>query len=108
MKAIDLRLGNFVLHNGRVVEITMARYIEDFNDGKIELLPIPLTEEWLVNFGAEKDGDCFNLHGLKMYYENGIGSYYHINNELIIYLDFVHQLQNFYFVASNGEELTIK
>jgi len=88
--------------------------------------PIPLTEEWLIKFGAEKSNDEYggfflpkhNGTRLRIKYAEryigeskvkcwsiffGIGRY----GGFYVQADHVHQLQNLYF-ALTGEELTIK
>jgi hypothetical protein len=107
MKATELRLGNLILHKGQVTEITMARYIGDFNDGKIELNPIHLTEEWLVKFGDYigyyfSDLGKFEKYDDGWYFINSDDGF--VNDKPILYL---HTFQNFYF-ALTGKELTIK
>lgn len=61
MKASELRIGNLIYEKRPLdldYRITDVRYIA--NDLAIEFIePIPLTEEWLLKFGFEKDGDSF-------------------------------------------------
>lgn len=117
MKATELRLGNLVYFtNGNVAfKITEIDNIgfgieNDFETTWVEheeIEPIPLTEEWLLEFGANK------------YEFDHKANQYRIENMLFVIrentffdygtgvkLQFVHQLQNLYF-ALNGEELTI-
>ncbi len=111
MKATELRIGNWI--NDGDGDFTVSRktlaHVETFPN---KFKPIPLTEEWLVKLGFEKD-------------EMG---YYYIDDEIYSFVDreqkgfmlviayveyketyikHVHQLQNLYF-ALIGEELTIK
>jgi len=68
------------------------------------LEPIPLTEEWLLNFGYTKeDSNFWNLGHIVWEYDGGV----FICNKNGITLKYVHQLQNLYF-ALTGRELTIK
>lgn len=130
MKATDLRIGNWIIHedtfgmvyNETTKQITNGSELDDLQLSQSK--PIPLTEEWLVKFGFEKSWSCmdydryqkegFNM--LKDYGEQCIklprdgGGYIHLNcgyydNE--IDFDYVHQLQNLYH-ALTGKELTIK
>ncbi len=113
MKATELRLGNLVLHKGQVIEISMARYIEDFNDGKIELNPIPLTDEWLVKFGFTKDCDVYLANkgtdkSLCIWKWDSLSfAFTDWEGHTKVTLNYVHQLQNLYF-ALTGEELEPK
>jgi hypothetical protein len=116
----ELRIGNYiywdnpkkknVVHTVRaVLEFSLHTTplaicgIEDFS-------PIPLTEQWLIDFGFEKGndimGDCFyieqnnNVNDFAIHLHDG--KYTDILNDL--YIDSVHQLQNLYF-ALTGKEL---
>ena len=115
MKASELRIGNYV--NDRFdAEVTVC----DITNGGInlnygystisidELKPIPLTEEWLLSFGFEKNGnnqfilmegsvDILFNKDLNGWTCDGI-------NFSINMTEHVHQLQNLYF-ALTGEEL---
>ena len=71
---------------------------------------IPLTDEWLKRAGFELYQDdkdrYYHFEGFKLWqHENEL--FYHINSELLIYPDYVHQLQNLFF-ALTGSELKIK
>ena len=126
MKANELRVGNHI-QNGIVVEIkhTVSRikylYLGKeerycFND-YADLIPIPLTEEWLVKSGFEKVDDSFFLKGFEVWQtdcgnEKGneyVGFFYPLRDRGMMDLEikFIHQLQNLYF-ALTGEELKIK
>jgi hypothetical protein len=111
MKASELRIGNYVYFHGDVEEIN----IDHFNIFNIKkdgaLLPIPLTEEWLLRFGFEKNGnnqfilmegsvDILFNKDLNGWTCDGI-------NFSINMTEHVHQLQNLYF-ALTGEELNFK
>ena len=115
MKNTELRSGNFVkwadcsenLSVGQVTEIT-ASGIWSGNWPVKE--PIPLTEEWLVKFGFEEDGEQdYRFYLL----DESIA--YDIDDKCIrisgswewAKIHHVHQLQNLYF-ALTGVELEIK
>ena len=124
MKAEELRIGNTIKINGIVVNID-SRTLFDWNDRRVKE-PIPLTTEWLLKFGFEKDEDFGNWHlndyeifsirndrfrifsaGVKegsVHWYNGSSDDYYSSTKKIQY---VHQLQNLYY-ALTGEELTIK
>ena len=132
MKATDLRIGNLVTDKWsvgkypfKIVSLgkTICHYFghQEFSAKYEDLEPIPLTEEWLINFGFEK---AKHSHGYDCYIKDGFdfdivshGRYL----VLAIYTDesctnslyfahgrfeYVHQLQNLYF-ALTGAELTI-
>jgi len=124
VKATDLRIGNLIFDN-----ISEEPTIVDWVTIKVCYLeddvyePIPLTEEWLLKFGFEKDEnigfddfifsiDIFNIFQCK--YELNSFSYpllmrYGNPNEYksATSVFYVHQLQNLY-KALTGEELKIK
>ena len=122
IKANELRIGNYVYALKSTPEP-----IRIGNDYSIYLdrdySPIPLTEEWLLNFGFEKndhliiltlnkctfieldnDGDFYNVF-IKQYdtTDKSINDTIALDIELIN----VHQIQNLYF-ALEGEELELK
>ena len=123
----ELRIGNLVYFNDIIVEIAsisntgeelnIAYYdsvgIYDYIDIRL-LKPIPLTRERLDDFGFDTfqyggQGNVTNTGTLKdievCLIHNTIyrGGYRAINYKL----EYVHQLQNFYFATEN-EELKIK
>jgi len=121
MKANELRIGNLVSNDGCLNTIenlmsdgvcTLKTMQGNFIHAKYDLIkPIPLTEEWLVKFGFEKDGDDLvldtDLFLLVSYNDDDFVHLKSNNLETIISIKYVHQLQNLYF-ALTGEELTIK
>ena len=120
MEAREFRLGNYFMSN--IVQQIGIEHLEFLLNEKLDhsvMKLIPLTEEWLLKFGFEKEG-----HGFK--------EYWHLNDfEIEIHGDrfplriwggesaphltqfighrtkHVHELQNLYY-ALTGEELTIK
>ena len=128
MKVEELRIGNWVMPSVDDIPYrvsTIARnyvYVElmtEITQGIKEIKPIPLTEEWLYNFGFELDNG-FTTYIIKIFkgylivaldgswgvykdeYSNRTGSSY--NNKIKI--EYVHQLQNLYFTLT-GEDLII-
>ena len=74
--------------------------------------PIPITEEWLLKFGFELDGDEYynDIHGVYPNVKDGGYCFMVFESEYITVntiLKHVHQLQNLYFALA-GEELEIK
>ena len=122
MKANELRIGNYI--NYRIVDKLDERqewdeasiidgqdldYLEK-NPNDKDFQPIPLTEEWLLKFGFEKDLDGFYRKKASylievLFHDNGII----VTNQSVSlkHIEYIHQLQNLYF-ALTGEELTIK
>lgn len=115
MKAQDLRIGNLVYAHkiglkpleGELIEKVIEKG-EDI-DNAFWWTPIPLTEEWLIKFGFEKDD---NVRGYvhKSFRHVSI-TFFHLTVihlcigdvvETPIY--YVHEVQNLYF-ALTGEEL---
>ena len=143
MKTTELRLGNFVgiketalhadgcNHLEAVFEIEeIKKYVVQFKDyhaGEYykDLKPIPLTEQWLLDFGFEEtieesfikefDGATliiFIINGVaeliykhySSYSENEIDV---VNAVCLLSVEYVHQLQNLYS-ALTQEELILK
>jgi len=122
MKATELRIGNQIMFTIKfdkqpedIISITAndftlcMKYPDNYK-------PIPLTEEWLLKFGFEKQGhvkfigeayDRFVLGKNGIYSVNEIAYIYEVNDHDLCELKYVHQLQNLYF-SLTGEELTIK
>ena len=141
MKARELRIGNFI--NGtyhdyddgsqedienetlcKVVTLDVSgngdypiyvysdEDIEHFSDFE----PIPLTEEWLVNFGfnaksinhnfrIESNVD-FQISSALRNCKTDERSVFYLESKFGTKIEYVHQLQNLYF-ALTGEELTL-
>jgi hypothetical protein len=102
MKASELRIGNIVRYgaNNRVLDaelfLQLLKYTTPFE-------PIPLTEEWLLKFGFEfTNGYGFKIFGNWLQKEDDV-YFYNVNGNFV-QINYVHQLQNLYFVLT-GEEL---
>lgn len=110
IKAEELRIGNWVYDGFQHFQITASDIliIADKHNG-LFIQPIPLTEEWLVRFGATT-----------YEFDNGQPNQYRIGEDLYVIRDgvitdygtsvklpFVHTLQNLYF-AKRGKELTLQ
>jgi hypothetical protein len=127
MKANELRIGNYYNYNGEILRVEPS-VIEDLCDSEEKnwCKPIPLTEEWLLKFGFEKQVMNYSKNidlfggGKKLCFS---GDYLYIidsEKQNTIPTDvvtiwnkdvkkefYVHQLQNLYFSLMD-EELTIK
>lgn len=120
MKATELRIGN-ITSKGMVTALPMgASHSEwniqvnymyyDFDD----VSPVPLTEEWLIKFGFNKekmnapgiaiwdefyrDNFCIGNHG------TGLTHYHFIATQgMVIEVMYVHELQNLFFAFKKQE-----
>lgn len=109
IKSNELRIGNLVYYEKDKCNVNVG--VGDFLYKENEYFqPIPLTKEWLVKFGFETfqyggQGNITNAGTLKdievCLIHNTIyrGGYRAINYKL----EYVHQLQNFYFATENEE-----
>lgn len=115
MKANELRVGNYVhceLWEGA------RKLFKILPEATKILLPIPLTEEWLLRLGFtmenEDSSNCnrdYRVKGMNIYIQH----HFDCNDFIVVFLDnpinisvkTVHQLQNLYF-ALTGEELELK
>lgn len=123
MNKTEARIGNFIKYgthevilsgidkDGRVwTDPVLDGYIDNYEG-------IPLTEDWLINFGFEKESkEYFNREtkyaNLLLFYSEHHNKYWYFadverrqyNSTLPIL--YVHQLQNLYF-ALTGKELSV-
>lgn len=76
-----------------------------------EIQPIPLTEEWLLKFGAlKKRTGIFDISRFQLIWKENYKYWYVIDKTKQTYLtkiEFVHEFQNFNFTL-NAQELTLK
>lgn len=130
MKANELRIGNLVNTSKGIRScIDVMCDSVSFEDIECDILdniePIPLTEEWLLKFGANQHGNPDNIEDMyhfkltnnsALYVCTQEGDIQYANTGKALYLidgapygsfpcKYVHQLQNLYF-ALTGEELT--
>lgn len=128
LSAKDLRVGNLVKAHGHE---NAVHTIGEIGINKMpgltydKLQPIPLTNEWLEQFGFMK-GNLYtggephykfpNHHSNDYLCKDGNGYDWHVNSgdewgntvtPLVNQIKYVHQLQNLYW-SLTGEELTIK
>ncbi len=112
MKASELRIGNYL----KSPEISMTEdeifrvnrdVIYFFHNYKIK--PIQLTVKWLAKANAKKVANTYILDRFLFIWKPEYGYWYVMDLDSLAYLtkiEFVHELQNFYFVMQ-GEELKI-
>lgn len=115
----ELRLGNYLRCN----DVEMSAYfivtkidksiITDFIE------PIPLTEEILIKCGFEKEIIAKSVYSrfyiiegnickYKILLNNNTLEFFAPNENGAIKLEYLHDLQNWYYVNSNKKELTIQ
>jgi hypothetical protein len=119
----EVRIGNNIFLNGKIIEVDHAivsdlQFIED--GIKMKCLdsmifePIPISSnileasKWLVEH--KEKNTCYSYDGFKIWVvdNEGINQFYHLNSETLTFFDYVHQIQNYYYAISEGEELEIK
>ena len=105
MKANELRIGNYVaMYKGDCFQLKLRDFADlEMNDGNISCSGIPLTEEWLLKFGFDRNILNANHNDIIYYSENNIaikGMLGMVKPSQCIY---VHQLQNLYFALTNEE-----
>lgn len=116
----ELKVGNYLKDKeGRKIVINRIEY-ESKNNSFINgkpidcFIPIKLTKEILLEYGFEeykekdevffRNGDCFQLHQF-----NQFGDFSYIcgdnlnGNFISTRIDFLHQLQNLYFILTGSE-----
>lgn len=118
----ELRLGNWLYESDvtkfpmQVAEIGRDVYL-DFFDNKggffecSKICPIPITEEFLLANGFELE-DFLLVRPYIEIYEVNNGWHIHIDNTrhetaVAVVVQYVHQLQNAYYLAM-GEEICLK
>lgn len=131
IQANELRIKNLLEFNGAVMEVASIHCdntIRFYNKEKTDTIgcfrineckPIPLTEQWLLEFGFTYNGWNYDL-GRFTFHAQGTdenGSFYNTEfyimknstKELLLLsyqIDHVHQIQNLYFALTN-QELTL-
>ena len=112
MKAEELRIGNLINLGNRIgiaieihvniVVVTDLEKTQDTLENIDRCKPIPLTEQWLIDFGAEKVEHKENQYRLN---ERLIvireGFFYDYGSS--VKLEFVHTIQNLYYALTNQE-----
>lgn len=113
MKANELRVGNLILWKGievKIVDVAIISRADNDPEGfNMNYKPIPLTEEWLLNFGFSiENGDYYNddVSIKQLLFEPDNERYFHFNGSRA-FIYYVHQLQNLFF-ALKGKELILK
>lgn len=107
----ELRIGNWVKRDLQPDGFQIDKYsFALFHNHQYD--PIPLTEEWLVKFGFEKNGDWVQLNfsprmGIRYYNGNSAECDIIQDDNYIAFksghIKHVHQLQNLYFALTQKE-----
>jgi hypothetical protein len=108
----ELRIGNWVYHeptidDWEIIQANPGTMIQcEINPEGFD--PIRLTEEWLLKFGFEMINKGFfelKVGNLNFEYTKDLNNnwYMLINEDIKVYLDYVHQFQNLYFSLTNKE-----
>lgn len=118
MDVRELRMGNFVqnyyIKRPYRIDADGIKHCDELNKmtefQNSSYTPIPLTEEWLIDFGFKevkpKEGVlmAFKKDSIRIEISHS-GNFYYKNKSL----PYVHLLQNvYYFNELTGEELTLK
>ncbi len=111
MNAKELRIGNYVSNQtGELKGIPVGEYVtinlENIMWAEL-YVSVPLTEQWLINFGFEKHKKIYQIHihpgclFVNMYLGRAFIKYSRVS----IDCKYVHQLQNIIYILT-GKELT--
>ena len=113
MKANELRIGNYIYSQlgnfGKVISIEPNTVILVTSEKKVQCIDadcsgVPLTEEWLLKFGFEKQGMAYVRNDFDITkWSDGRFMY---GGKINLHVDSIHQLQNLYY-ALTGEELQL-
>lgn len=126
MKANELRIGNLLMYNSPVsltsemIELNiyhlsdiLGETVLSCSDRKNAYEPIPISEEWLLNFGFDFQEPYHWFHNkiqpifiTKSFLESDTFLVKTTFGDKLTSLKFVHDLQNFYF-SITGEELEL-
>jgi len=127
IQANELRIGNIIDYFGNMCIVKSIKYdpayylivatdtngYTQYGNNIDAFEPIPLTEDWLLRFGFEKDSIIglyilFKIGYFKVWFDVKNNTYLIDNvRDIKLYIKYVHQLQNLYF-ALIGEELKVK
>ena len=105
MRANELRIGNYVHLNGKVVRIKSGKDIDKYSSNpEVEL--IPLTDEWIRKLGIEDGVLDGNMSISKSHACNFYCLYFEDEFTGTRFIKYVNTLQNLYFELT-GEELEL-
>jgi hypothetical protein len=111
LSAAELRIGNYIDYTTEREIVTMQttyEYIRLIHNGNKNFKPIPLNEEWLLNFGFDKNqspNKDIQVGVVNDDFANNIMSVVW-RGFILVKIQHVHQLQNLFYCLC-GEELTL-
>lgn len=116
MIAKELRCNNYVDFMGVVRKVTPMFILEQRQSDLANqeyLKPIPLTEDWLLRMGFERqeENNSYQLDtnfGVSFWGRDGVINTYCESNEFGNEMKYVHEIQNRFHSLSGAQELTIK
>jgi hypothetical protein len=109
IQSSELRISNYVYSSDFVIKSYspqgLFNLMKNIDDGYNNIKPIPLTEQWLIDFGFKKHTtmDIYPTYSLNNVNVND-GVVYIVGFGFVNYIKHVHELQNLYF-ALTGIEL---
>ena len=122
MKIQELRVGNYIYENNKILQITDGHNfdaVESWLEDTDFIKPILITEHILLKLGFKigvNNYDCGNYHIISKFgefylrksYKGGFYWGFDYDNEInnVNNVEYIHQLQNLYYVIT-GCELTI-
>ena len=99
MKANELMIGNYLMEltSNDIFQVSES-YYQALNVNLECSRPIPLTEQWLLDFGFEYElGNCWQNWTRISLQKVGVCYLVDFDNVTMIGINYVHQLQNLYF-----------
>lgn len=117
IKAEELRIGNLILSSNNVscrvesidsIQIGIQTSINKGNINAYDVHGTPINEDFLLRFRFQKDGAFnFSFNGHGMWQDGTNNQWYFVwhfqNSKFYKAIQFVHQLQNLYFVLTEEE-----
>ena len=119
MKNTELRLNNWIsaqFDERKEIQVNVNNIEQLVNHGNEMIMKgIPISEEWLLKFGFEKNTNKENMYYIRIYKYTLFSVYLHddcfsvflINRESTVSLsldyNFVHQLQNLFYSITQTE-----
>ena len=103
----EVKIGNYVTNSkGDIFQITTGAFYLYHQNKEWDVLPIELTEEWLLRFGLTKHNG-YPYKFLDGFIKIRNGEYFFKYHNLDIKLNYVHNLQNLHYIFTQTE-LTLK
>ena len=108
MKTNSLRIGNYVLHAGKVIAVTSV-FPKGINAHTDRIDPIPLSTDMLQRLGMRRNAVRWVKYGVdNLYVDRAVDNFYISIGRLgerVCQVRFVHQLQN---ILSGGWGVELK